>query len=335
MVYKDDRFDNLVVSNSLVVPKTRDVTDTHLTPLEGIIVYNEADDNMYIGTGTSWEILSGAVSLASAGGETLVSDGAGPDLVVKGLEAGAGISVVGGASTVVITNTDTGSAVTLASAGLGETLVNDGVGPALATKSLVAGAGITLASDADTVTVTAPAGAEVTLTNAGGGPSLVTDGTGPTLSIKSLNAASNIAIVDNPTNLNIDVAAPGDFVPTITPLNAWTLDTLFFAKVRQYGTGTGSFIQFWVSFSVTNDVVPGVGDVLGTITYPIPGATPHAFGEFPVGHAEIGFTGADHDDHNSAIYQIDPNTAEFDLNMAGSTTWADAYVLFTGTYILA
>lgn len=46
------------------------------------------------------------------------------------------------------------SAVTLSSAGAGESLVADGVGPDIENKSLIEGAGISLTSDASTVTIT-------------------------------------------------------------------------------------------------------------------------------------------------------------------------------------
>lgn len=88
-----------------------------------------------------------SVSLASAGGsQTLVNDGAGPALATKGLTPGTGISLTGSATDVTITNTDPGSAVTLANAGVvgNYNLVSDGVGPALAVKGLLPGQGVAL-----------------------------------------------------------------------------------------------------------------------------------------------------------------------------------------------
>jgi hypothetical protein len=99
-----------------------------------------------------------AVTLTSAGGtETLVQDGTGPALANKGLTAGTGISLTGAATAVTIANTDPGSAVTLTSAGGTETLVNDGTGPALATKGLTAGTGVSLSSTASAVTISTAA----------------------------------------------------------------------------------------------------------------------------------------------------------------------------------
>lgn len=95
------------------------------------------------------------VSLTSSGGSTtLVNDGTGPALAVKGLDAGTGMSITATATAVTITNSDPASGVTLTSAGGTETLVNDGTGPALATKGLTAGTGMSLSSTASAVTIT-------------------------------------------------------------------------------------------------------------------------------------------------------------------------------------
>jgi hypothetical protein len=68
-----------------------------------------------------------------------------PDQTVV-LTEGAGIDVTGTYPNFTVTNTDPGSAVTLASAG-GTSLVNDGTGPALAVKGLQAGSGISIANN--------------------------------------------------------------------------------------------------------------------------------------------------------------------------------------------
>ena len=57
--------------------------------------------------------------------------------------------------TLEITNTSPATDVTLTSAGGTETLVNDGVGPALVTKGLTGGDGISVSGNATTVTITA------------------------------------------------------------------------------------------------------------------------------------------------------------------------------------
>ena len=74
------------------------------------------------------------------------------------IKGGTGISTAGAAgpnNEITITNTSPATSVALTSAGGTETLVNDGVGPDLANKGLTAGSGISLSSDAVSVTITA------------------------------------------------------------------------------------------------------------------------------------------------------------------------------------
>lgn len=144
-----------------------------------------------------------AVTLTSAGGtETLVNDGTGPALATKGLTAGTGISLTGTATAITLTNTDPGSAVTLTDAGTTthESLVNDGVGPALATKGLKAGTGISLSST----------GTDITITNTI--TSVVQKHTTTTV----LPGAGSVTITHNLGTLDVVVAVSQDGLP---PLN--------------------------------------------------------------------------------------------------------------------
>jgi hypothetical protein len=166
-------------------------------------------------------------SLTSAGGtESLVNDGVGPALATKGLTAGTGITLSSTATDVTITNsapnvpvvltagagistsgtypnftitnTDTGSAVTLADAGTTthESLVNDGTGPALATKGLKAGTGILLGSTSTDITIRTTLNKYST----------------PTV----LPGAGSVTITHNLGTLDVVVAVSGDGLP---PLN--------------------------------------------------------------------------------------------------------------------
>lgn len=171
-------------------------------------------------------------SLTSAGGtESLVNDGVGPALATKGLTAGTGITLSSTATAVTITNSapdqivaltastgisisgtypnftitnnDPGSAVSLIDAGTAthESLVNDGTGPALATKGLKAGTGISLSST----------GTDITITNT------VAPGTVQKYSTSTvLPGAGSVTITHNLGTLDIVVAVSQDGVP---PLN--------------------------------------------------------------------------------------------------------------------
>ena len=94
-------------------------------------------------------------NVAVAGQSTIVADTNNDTMTIV---AGAGIALTtnAGTDTLTITNTDLGSSVTLSDAGTTthESLVNDGTGPTLATKGLIAGTGITLSSTATDITIT-------------------------------------------------------------------------------------------------------------------------------------------------------------------------------------
>jgi uncharacterized protein (TIGR02145 family) len=146
------------------------------------------------------------------------------------VEAGNGIQVdsttIGAQTTFTITNTDPGSAVTLASAGGTETLVNDGVGAALAVKGLTPGPGITLLGSAtDIVISNSDPGSGVTLADAGTTTheSLVNDGTGPSLAVKGLKAGLGISIASTATDIlisGLSVSVISTTLPAISiPLN--------------------------------------------------------------------------------------------------------------------
>lgn len=86
-------------------------------------------------------------TLTSAGGTTLVNDGTGPALAVKGLTAGAGITFTESATDITIASA-AGTVTTLTSAGGASSLVSNGTGPDLAIKGVTAGTGGIIVTDA-------------------------------------------------------------------------------------------------------------------------------------------------------------------------------------------
>jgi hypothetical protein len=74
---------------------------------KGKLAYNTTSDDLYYTNGELWLPVSTPVSLASAGGvRSLVADGGvGPDLAIKGLTAGTGITLATDADSVTITAT--------------------------------------------------------------------------------------------------------------------------------------------------------------------------------------------------------------------------------------
>lgn len=222
---------NVNVSTSFYANKTPSKNKDIIFPQKGNVMYNipneinGQDGYMWYGDGYKWipfassvnitgtggivitttngvinwdgSGVGAAVTLTSAGGiQTLVNDGVGPTLATKGLTAGSGIVLTSDAVSVTINNSDPGSAVTLTSAGGVQTLVNDGVGPALATKGLTAGTGISLGSDTLSVTINnSDPGSAVTLTNVGTDVSNVTlpvTTTGPNMTVKGVGAGNGL-----------------------------------------------------------------------------------------------------------------------------------------------
>jgi len=188
-------------------------------------------------------------SLTSAGGtESLVNDGVGPTLATKGLTAGTGITLSSTATAVTITNSapdqvvaltastgisisgtypnftitnnDPGSAVSLTDAGvvLGhENLVNDGTGPALAVKGLVAGTGISLSSTGTDITIT---GTNLAKYNR----AVNLPGAGTVLITHNLNSAAVIvSVTEDGVFPNNALLQGPDYVYTVDTLNTITI----------------------------------------------------------------------------------------------------------------
>lgn len=96
------------------------------------------------------------ITLSTAGGdETLVNDGLGPNLVVKGLTAGTGINLISNNNEIEISASDIDPQVTLSSAGGTDTLVNNGSGPNLVVKGLTPGPGISLTPSGTDIQISA------------------------------------------------------------------------------------------------------------------------------------------------------------------------------------
>jgi hypothetical protein len=173
-----------------------------------------------------------SVTLSSAGGvETLVNDGTGPTLAVKGLTASTGISLTSTATAITLTNNDPGSAVTLTDAGVAsghQNLVNDGTGPALAVKGLVAGTGITLSSTGTDITITGSSLAKYSIA-------------------VNLPAAGQVTITHNLNTLAVIVSVSEDGV---LPNNAllqgpdyvYTVETLNSIKISDAAFGGGDIL---------------------------------------------------------------------------------------------
>jgi hypothetical protein len=133
----------------------------------------------------------------------------------------------------------TGGSITLSNAG-SESLVNDGIGPALATKGLIAGTNTSFVSDTQNVTINSNSG-DVVLSSAGGTEGLPVDTTGPSISVKGLSAGSGITLT--PSASDITISSAGSSSPfqevsaQITPITT-TQTSLIGGEGNQIDTTT-------------------------------------------------------------------------------------------------
>lgn len=233
------------------------------TNLDGNNMWIIGDAAVFNGDTGTWYKLGGSggnsVTLSSSGGtNTLVSDGLGPDLEVKGLTAGTGISIVGSLTDVTITNTSPATSVSLTTIS-GTSLIGNGSGPGLTLKGLSTGTGIGLiVSPTDvTITNTSP-GSSVTLGNAGTGDSLVNSGTGPNLLTKGLVAGTSINLSSTGTDITITNSSPA---------SGLTLSSAGGTSLVNTGTGPG-FVTKGLTTGTGISFTANVNDIVITNTSP-------------------------------------------------------------------
>ena len=175
---------------------------SNIFPVFGVTFYNNTAGSVTLNFGTGQTYSGGSsITLAATTIQTLRFVFSSISSIL--IEAGS-------STTTTLTNAGTTS------------LVNDGTGPTLATKGLIAGTGISFTESATDVTITnsSPA-SSVTLTNAGT-TSLVNDGTGPTLATKGLVAGTGISFTTTAANVTITNSSPASSV-TLTNAGTTTL----------------------------------------------------------------------------------------------------------------
>lgn len=180
-----------------------------------------------------------SVTLSSTGvGQTIVNTSIGPNLAVKGLNAGTGITLSPSANDITINNTCPTRYVTLSNAGQ-TSIINTGVGPALAMKGLSAGNGVAFGVSATDVTVTAT-NYLVTLTSVGTGDSLVNSGGPSTLLLNGLLGSNGIGVIESETDLTLS-----DDGSIVTLANAGSM-SLVSSRMTLNGLAAGSNIELTV-----------------------------------------------------------------------------------------
>ena len=149
-------------------------------------------------------------------GASLVADGIGPNIGLRGITPGPGVTIGFNPTNLLIS---VGSALTgdlsINDGGEGVSLIADGQGPDMVLKPLVAFPGITITETATEIAITQTAdgdlsGITITSTGAGAG-NLVADGTLPGLALKSIVGGTNVTVTQTGVPVNTIVLS--------TPIN--------------------------------------------------------------------------------------------------------------------
>ena len=174
-------------------------------------------------------------------GDSLIKSDTNPDLVLKGLAVGDGLSI--STTTDLITLTNTISASTLSNAGAGSSLIVSGSAPALSVKSLSASTGISISDISNNLQITnsSPA-SDITFSNGGTGTTLTSSTANPNFSVKSISASTGILITDASNNLQITNSSPASDITfssagTGTALTSSTTNPNFSVKSISASTG--------------------------------------------------------------------------------------------------
>ena len=229
----------------------------------------EASDTITI---TNTTASGNSVTLTNLGsGVGLVSGTQGPDMTMRSLVAGTGISLTLGTpnNTVVVTNTSPLSALTVSDApGTAARLVHGSTsGGSVVLRRITGAAGVTVTEGTDAITVSA---ALTTLANASGaGVGLTANGQGPALTLRTLVAGTGIALVADAVANTVTMSAN---LASVTQESGGTVSLLTSASTSQNvvlrSISAGSGIQLsnptGTSLSISStaalsDAITGVG----------------------------------------------------------------------------
>lgn len=286
------RTKGLVPGNGISLTST--VTDVIIETIGADTITLEAGPGIAIGGTPSNPVIINlnpdvtTLSNLSPGAISLVPPlgGVGPNLQVKGLIAGAGISLTDGGSDIVVANTSVVGTLTLGNGGVAPgnvSLVAQGFPPDFKTKGLVAGTGITLTSTLTDITIDSTSVGS--LSSAGGTYSLVNNG--PLFVMKGLSAGPNVTITDNTTFLTIDSVAPPSGVSQIVAGAGILISPpsgIGVVTIDSTGVGGPGVAQIVAGTGIT--ISPGSG--VGTVTINATAVSPATFGCFGYLTADTG-----------------------------------------------
>lgn len=226
------------------------------------IQVNELADTIEIVNTTSG---AGEINTASnlGTGEGVYSFKFGTDLAFKSLVAGPYINMSSDINEITIEGVPPGEINTASNIGTGEGVYASKVGVDLEFKSIVAGANVTITSDANEITINAPVAGEVnTASNIGAGEGVYATKVGSDLEFKSLVAGTNISLSSDANEITINsTGGGGGEVNTASNLGAGT---------GVFATKVGTDLQFKSLVQGSNMTISSTGTEI-TLSGPVPG----------------------------------------------------------------
>ena len=271
---KTARFRDLTTQNTLGIPWTKNVALEVIRPI-GYIIYDQLTMSVYISNGQQWQIAvsgGGITTLMPTAGSTglsIVDNGIGPNLTVKGLLAGPGVTITDDSNDLTFE-----VAVTLDDAqpagGSTYSIIGNGIGPNLTNKTITAGSNITIVDSGTDITISSSGGggggyvagpgiditgnvisADITLADAQATSpttySIVGNGVGPNLTNKTISAGSGIVITDSGTDLLITSTGGGGGYIAGTGINISGSTISSTITLTSTGAGTYSLLSSTVS----------------------------------------------------------------------------------------
>jgi hypothetical protein len=270
IIYLSTGSSSVVIKAPAVLPGNVDFTLPAITGTTGQVLEKTGTDS------STWSNLN----LTSAGGtHSLIVDGSGLNLSLKGISIGIGLTLTPGANDVTIANSSPASSITFVSSGGTFSIANDIVGPTFSARGLTAGTGIGITSDAAALTITnASPASSITFVSSGGTFSIANDIVGPTFSSRGLTAGTGIGITSDAAALTITNSSPAS---SISLTSAGGTQTLLKSAVNPFTTrgltaGAGvtltgglndiiiansspassvTFVSSGGTFSIANDIV--------------------------------------------------------------------------------
>jgi trimeric autotransporter adhesin len=211
------RAENVDIGTSIELPNGSLQIDTRGAgvPLTALPEAGALDDNTFqlrtltAGDNMTFEVTDDNVTLHSAGGggggttltsaggaETLVNDGVGPSLAIKGLTAGTGVTLGSDVTSITVNTT-----VTANQLGGGAEVVDSVAGATINFKTLVEGTNVTIDETSDTITINSAGGGGgggiTTITSGAGDESWVQTGSAPTATLKAMTAGNGVSLASD------------------------------------------------------------------------------------------------------------------------------------------